>query len=254
LLLGAITVEGDHKMVKHISVFLVLVLAACAPHKADLTAYYPPDGQTPAVSLFKNMEYDVHGKPVFSTVLQKRPSREGEQFVAVQYVGNKPVRSFDIVVAPESADMARPLKVIYEWTGKGFKAGVASGKSFADSLMNEQRKGAAGSSEQTGTEKAMAVGPVILLSVGGFVVGLAASIPATVQELAHVVVSAREKVISYSVYEYDGKQRLSGMKTYLPTDISHEIIKTEFFYQDDEATPSETQITSYPENTVRTIP
>lgn len=241
-------------MVKRLSVFLILVLAACAPHKADLTAYYPPDGQTLAVSLFKNIEYDVHGKPAFSTILQKRPSREGEQFVVVQYVGNKPVRSFDIVVSPESADMTRPLKVIYEWTGRGFEAGVASGKSFTDSLMSEQQKDAAGSPVQTGTEKAMAVGPVILLSVGGFIVGLTASIPATVQELAHVVVSAHEKVISYSVYEYDGTQRLSGMKTYLPTDISHEIIKTDFFYQDDEATPSKTEITSYPENTVRTIP
>lgn len=246
--------EGNHKMIKHLSVFLVLVLAACAPHKADLAAYYPPDGQTPAVSLFKNMEFDVHGKPVFSTALQKRPSRDGEQFVAVQYVGNRPVRSFDIVVSPESADMARPLKVIYEWTGRGFKAGVASGKHFADSLLSEQQKGIAGPPVQTGMDKAMAVGPVILLSVGGFIVGLTASIPATVQELAHVVVSARERVLSYSAYEYDGKQRLSGMKTYLPADISHEIIKTDFFYQDDEATPAETHITSYPENTVRKIP
>jgi hypothetical protein len=241
-------------MIKHLIVFLVFVLAACAPHKADLAAYYPPGGQTPAVSLFKNIAYDVHGKPVFSTALQERPSHEGEQFVAVQYVGSKAVRSFDIIVAPERADMARPFKVIYEWTGKGFKAGVASGKSFADSVMREQQKDASGSPVQTGTEKAMAVGPVILLSVGGFVVGLAASIPATVQELAHAGVSARERVLSYSVYEYDGKQRLGGMKTYLPTDISHEIIKTDFFYQDNETTPSETQITSYPENTVRTIP
>lgn len=241
-------------MTKYLCIILVFTLAACTIRQAELAAYYPPDGQTPTISIYKNMEYDTQGRPVFSNTLKARPTREGEQFTLVQFINEKPVRSFDIVVTPERSDMTRPFKVIYEWTGKGFKAGVASGKSFTDSLISEQQKSVGASPVQTGTEKAMAVGTVVILSVGGFIVGLAAGISATVQELAHAAVSAHEKVISHSVYEYDGQQRLSRMKTYLPTDISHEIIKTDFFYQDDEATPSKTEITSYPENTVRTIP
>ncbi len=95
----------------------------------------------------------------------------------------------------------------------------------------------------------------VTLTVGGFIVGLGASIPATFQELTNVILSAQEQVLSSTAYEYDGKQRLSRMKTFLPTDISREIIKTDFFYADENAAvPYKTEITSRPEGAVRTIP
>lgn len=231
-----------------------LLIAGCATHQTDLSVYYPSEGKQATVMIVKITEYDAQGRPVFSKILKERPAREGDQFTLVQFIDNRPERSFDIVIASERPDMTRPFRVIYEWTGKGFKAGVASGKNYIDVVLKEKQTSQTESNSLTGLESTTAVGPVLVLSVGGFIVGLAASVPATMQELSHVIVSAYESVISYSTYEYDSKQRLSRVKTYLPSDLSHEIIKTVYFYQDDETIPSKTEIVSFPENTVRTIP
>ena len=104
------------------------------------------------------------------------------------------------------------------------------------------------------SQAAMAVGPAIIMSIGGFIVGLATSVPAAIQEVGHAVITGHETIISYSTYEYDDLQRLSRVKTYLPNDVSHEIIKTDYFYENQDVMPFKTEITSYPENTVRTIP
>lgn len=241
-------------MRKPFSIFLVLVLSACMTRQADLTAYSPAGKQQPAVFLVKDIEYDPQGRPVFGSRLKARPTGEGEQFTVVQSVDDRPTKSFDIVITPERADPTRPFKVIYEWTGKGFKIAAGGSKAYAENVIKDRDTRTVQPSSSTASETFMSVGPVLFLSIGGFIVGLAASIPAAIVEAGHVIVNAREKVISYSVYEYDGLKRLARIKTYLPSDISREIIKTIFFYQNDESTPVKTEITSYPENTVRTIP
>jgi hypothetical protein len=241
------------KMSKYLSILLIFSLMSCAPRRADLPAFYQSEGQKPVNAIVKNIEYDEQGRPVFSHILKERPTGEGEQFSLVQFANEKPARSFDIVVMPEHPDFSRPFKVIFEWTGKGFRAGVTSGKSYTDAVMTERKSNVTGVTK-TGSEAIMAVGQVVILSIGGFVVGVAAGISATFQELSHYVVNAHEQVISYTVYEYDFRERINQMKTFLPTDISQEIIKTEFFYEGEGVVPSKTTITSYPENSIRTIP
>lgn len=245
--------EVSAKMPRYLSILLIVSLMSCAPRRAELPHFYPSDGQKPVLAVVKNIEYDEQGRPVFSNTLNERPTGEGEQFSLVQFVNGKPARSFDIVVIPERPDFSRPFKVIFAWTGKGFRAGVTSGKIYTDSVVTEQKRNFNGGTK-TGSEAVMAVGQVMILSIGGFVVGVAAGISAAFQELSHYAVGAHEQVISFTVYEYDFRERISLMKTFLPTDISQELIKTEFFYLGEEAIPSKTTITSYPENSIRTIP
>jgi len=229
-------------------------------HHADLTPYSPVDKEKPVTSIIvNNIEYDSHGRPVFSNILQERPYREGEQFTLVHCIDNKPTRSFDIAITSVRPDATRPLRVIYEWTGKGFKAGVAGARSYSDAVIKERQqelqRGNVADPFRMRADAVGLVGAVVTLTVSGFIVGLGASIPATFQELTNVIVSAHEQVISSAAYEYDGRQRLSRMKTYLPSDISREIIKTDFFYADENAAvPYKAEIRSYPEGAVRTIP
>ncbi len=73
-------------MTKYLCIILVFTLTACTTHHADLAAYCPSDGQQPAISIVKNMEYDTQGRPIFSNTLKAHPTREGEQFSLVQSV------------------------------------------------------------------------------------------------------------------------------------------------------------------------
>ncbi len=230
-----------------------VLIAGCATSRADVSVYPPSPGKTD-VTLFGNVEYDAQGRPVFNKVLSDRPSGEGDQFVLVEFMDNRPVRSFDIAVMSNSAEVFRPFRVIYEWTGRGFKTGLSAGKAHVDSVLKDRETNTL-TNQFGGTADALrAVGPVILYSVGGFIVGLAASIPATFQELAQGLVISRETVLAYTVYEYDFRQRLSRTKTYLPASTEQEIIRADYYYTGDDVDPYKAAVKSYPENKERYIP
>ena len=108
-------------------------------------------------------------------MLSDRPAREGDQFILAEFLDNKPVRSFDIVIMSSSADVVRPFKVVYEWTGKGFKTGLSAGKSHVDSVVRDRETNNLDDRFGRTSDALKSVGPVILYTVGGFVVGLAAS-------------------------------------------------------------------------------
>ncbi len=241
--------------IKLFSILLALSLTACFTRHADLSAYSQSKEQQPT-RLFKTIEYDSRGRPVFTNPLKERTVNSGEKLVVAQFAEDKPLRSFEIVVTSERVDMTRPFRVIYEWTGKGFRTAVEGSKNYTEMILRDKDKQTrqGESTRLDASEATFAVGPAIMMSIGGFIVGLATSIPSAIQEVGHAVISGQETVISYSTYQYDDKQRLSQVKTYLPNDIVHEIIKTDYFYQIQDAIPSKTEITSYPENTIRTIP
>ena len=206
-----------------------VLIGACATSPADLSKYHPSPGEAD-VTLFRNIEYDSRGRPAFYNELSDRPAREGDQFILAEFLDNKPVRSFDIVIMSSSADVVRPFKVVYEWTGKGFKTGLSAGKSHVDSVVRDRETNNSDDRFGRTSDALKSVGPVILYTVGGFIVGLAASIPATFQELAKGLVTSREAVLAYTVYEYDLRQRLSRTKTYLPASLEKEIIRTDYYY------------------------
>lgn len=131
-------------MMKRSGIFLHLLLliliTGCATRRADPTHYPPPPEHPSAVALVKTVEYYERGRPVFGDILKEQPDEDGDRFVLVHYADSRPVQSFDVVVTGEKPDMMRPLKVIYEWTGKGFKAGIGSGKAHRESVETVQRR------------------------------------------------------------------------------------------------------------------
>jgi hypothetical protein len=225
---------------------LVLLLAGCMTERVHPVTEYPAvPGQ--AVFLVKKIDYDNYGRPLFMEKLAGRPGKAGKIFTIVHTVSNRPARSFDIaIVEHEKADMGRPLAVIYEWTGKGFEGGLVISEGIFP-------VGFVGSGREAAAFLAIKAAPLVIGGVTGFVVGVVASIPETAKELMHVIVNARERVIAYTVYEYDEKGRIKFMKLYPPEEHAEELVRTVFYYTGDGDVPSRTDVTSRVEKKVRTI-
>jgi hypothetical protein len=198
--------------------------------------------------LVNKIEYDTHGRPLFSHVLSGRPGRSGDRFAIVHAVNDRPVRSYDIaIVDQQKADLTKPFAVIYEWTGRGFEGGLdISGRMFPQGVQINSR-------DEALAYLAIMTAPIVIGTVTGFVVGIVSSIPVTATELQHVVVNSRETVIGYTVYEYDAQGRIRFMRTYPPAEHAEALVKTEYFYSGDGRDPFKTEVTSVAENKKRII-
>ncbi|HEX9113472.1 MAG TPA: hypothetical protein VF888_03910 [Nitrospirota bacterium] len=75
------------------------------------------------------------------------------------------------------------------------------------------------------------VSPIAACTAGG-VIGVADGIRQTAVELGKVVVNKHERVVTYTTYAYDARNRLSLMRMY-KVDDRKELVRTEFFYDDD---------------------
>lgn len=229
-----------------LSFLLFLLLSGCMTERVQPPTEYP---FVPRQSTFlvRQIEYDDHGRPLFSLVLSDRPGKVGQMFTIVHSVDNRPVRSYDIVIVKErQADLIKPLAVVYEWTGKGFEAGlVITGNLF--------RGGVYASGKDALAVVAIEAAPIVIGGVTGFVVGIVSSIPETATELGRLIVNARETVIGYTLYEYDEKGRIKFMKMQFPAQHDEELVKTEFFYEGENRDPLKTEVTSIPEQKMRMI-
>ena len=226
---------------------LLLLLSGCMTDRIQPVADYAfvPNQTT---FLAKKIDYDEHGRPFFPSPLRERRGKSGEMFTIVHAVNKRPVKSYDIlIIEQEKADMGRPFAVIYEWTGKGFEGGMVISESIIPG-------GFIASGSDAVVYLAFKAAPVVIGGVTGFVVGIVSSIPETATELRRVIVNAREKVVGYTVYEYDERGRIKFMKLYPPAENAGEHVKTEFLYKGESKDPYSTEITSSIEKKVRTIP
>lgn len=143
---------------------LVLVLTGCMIERVQPAAEYPPVPKQ-TIFLVSKIEYDDHGRPLFSHIVSRRPGSSGDRFTIVHAVNNKPVRSYDIaIVEQQKADMGKPLAVIYEWTGKGFEGGLAISQGLFPNGFS------ANSRDEALAYLAIRVAPVVIGGVTGFVV------------------------------------------------------------------------------------
>jgi len=227
----------------------LLILNGCMTDRVQPVKEYP-DVPKQGTFLVKKIEYDEHGRPLFREKIRMRPGGKGELFALVHTVNNRPVRSYDIAVVEQQKSDKSPIEVIYEWTGKGYEAGMSSGRYIVGSVTVDARGGRGSGTIQIGG----AIVTTVVLTAAGFVVGLVASVPSAMQELRNVVVNARETVIGYTVYEYDEKNRIKFMKLFPPIEHAEALVKTEFFYEGGSEDPSKTEVTSIIEKKVRLIP
>jgi hypothetical protein len=226
--------------------FLTLISLGCMTERVQPVTEYPSVPKQ-TTFLVKKIDYDDHGRPLFSHI-SRRPGGRGDRFAIVHAVNNKPVRSYDIVIIDQQkADISKPFAVIYEWTGKGFEAGLyMSGHMFPNGVTISSR-------DEALAYLAITAAPVVIGGVTGFVVGVVSSIPVAAGELKRAVVNSRETVIGYTVYEYDEKGRIKFMKVYPPDGRAEELVKSEFFYSEGSSDPYKTEVTSPVEKKVRII-
>lgn len=216
--------------------------------RADLALYSIPSDPGARAVILKKIEFDAHGLPVFKAVLSDRPSETGERFAVVYYVNDRPVKSFDVAITDRKADLGKPFEIIYDWTGRGFSAGLDLTGHVGWNIHYE------GSSwKEFGVLMAAVAAPTIIGGACGFVIGVVSSIPEAAGEMKNLMVSSKEKLISFTRYEYDARDRLMRMKMYAPSDPPTEVVRTDFFYKEENTAPFKTEITSYPDNQVRTL-
>jgi hypothetical protein len=224
-----------------------LLFSGCMTGRLVFEGGGSPAGPCVAVD---GMGFDEYGRPAFGPPLKKRPSREGDRFVVGRYEGDRPLVAYDLAVTgAEEPDVARPLWVVYEWTGRGFMAGARLSGHMLQALGNLQPA----SDEEAAVIILTALSPVVLGSAGGFVVGVVASVPQAARELRQAVISKEETLVSYTVFEYDGAGRISAYSTYAAGMSPSEIVRAGFFYKGASSVPARADVTSRPEGTVRTI-
>lgn len=235
---------------KAVSFFLIfsLVSAGCATKQAGIVSQHAVM-QSQEI-LVKRIEYDAEGLPVFSHRLGERPSRTGDQFTVVQLIKGKPATSFDIVVAGGESDFIKPFKVVYEWTGRGFRGGAQGTLVFADAAAHA---GTGGGRDEAVATLAFIFAPLVVGTAGGFIIGVADGIKTTAEEVVKVFVGKQEQVLTYTSYAYDGRGRLLLTRMHRADDSRQELARTEYEYLGDSPEPVKATITTYPDGSVRTI-
>lgn len=191
--------------------------------------------------------YDDKGLPVRGTPLAERPSRPGDHFTVVRLLRDRPVISYDIAVVRRRPDFARPLQVVYEWTGKGFMLGANVTGAMANGAMRVQVQ----HRDEAFFVLAIIVTPIAAGTVGGFIVGIADGVRQTALELSKVIVPG-EEVVTCTTFEYDGLNRLVLMRMLSP-DRMQELVRTKFAYEGAGTVPSRTTVKTLAEGKERDI-
>jgi len=200
------------------------LISGCTANHVGQEEYATPGTRDIVV---RAIGYDDNGLPVPGTPLAERPSKPGDHFTVVRFLRDRPVISYDVVVVRQRPDFAKPLQVVYEWTGKGFTLGANVTQAILNSARSVQIQS---SSNETGFfVLAVLVAPAAAGTVGGFIVGIADGARQTAIELSKVIEQG-EKIVTFTTFEYDGLNRLVLMHMFSP-DHMQEMVRTRFAYE-----------------------
>jgi len=231
----------------HLVLILALLLSACASRPKTVA---PADPRLRTL-LLSGLAYDDLGVPDFSrNILKDRPRERGAKFTFVQFIEERPIKSYEIAITdPPRPDMLRPIRLIFEWTGQGFITGLE----MTGEMISEQSL--IGHSEEAVLAALVIItAPIVIGTIGGFAIGVGASVPLTGEELKKIPVRTSEVILTFSDYEHDERGRLMRIKTYLYTAPHNLLVQTDYHYRSNDHKPSRTEIKSIPENRVRVLP
>ncbi|MDH5179070.1 MAG: hypothetical protein OEZ39_00395 [Gammaproteobacteria bacterium] len=219
-------------MIKRLLLSVLILVSGCA---VKLNNPAPDANQTPLI--LSAIPLNADNLPDYSKTLAQRPTESGSIYHLAWRQQQRITTSYEIAIRKDrQADVFRPVKVIFVWTGKGFVAGI-------ETLVNSHGI----------TELAMVVALPVLGAMGGFVVGLFAAVPESVKELQHLLISSREVLVSQSDYQYDEHGRLIIIEKHLPGKYGRKLVRTEFQYLADKTVPYQVVVYSYPEKFERII-
>jgi len=220
-----------------------LFVAGCATERIGQDAYSSGTEEI----VVRAIGYDDKGLPLRSEPLAERPSRLDEHFTVVRLLRDRPLISYDIVVAKQKPDFAKPLQAVYEWTGRGFTLGANVTGAMANGNVRIQAQ----NNEGAFFVLALVVTPIVAGTAGGFIVGIADGVRQTGLELSKVVVPG-EEVITCTLFDYDNSNRLVRMRMLSP-DRRRELVRTEFAYEGSATVPFRTVVKSLAEGKERDI-
>ncbi len=199
-----------------------------------------------SILLVGKIDYDGHGRPLFTNVLNERPTHTDDTFTIVQFANGKPTVSYDVTITGEEPmNLKKPISIIYEWTGKGFATGLEITGHMGGQIN--------ASGEDAAVYLAVMTAPIVIGGVTGFVIGIAESIPQTAAELRKGIVNRREIVVANTQYTYDEDGRLKTMVLHPSAERTKELVRTEFLYDGLNRDPYRTEIISSPEQKIRVI-
>jgi hypothetical protein len=225
----------------------MMVFAGCAAKHVGIDDQHAVTGHREV--LVQQVEYCPKGLPSFLNQLGSRPSETGDHFTVAQLVNDRPASSFDITVVGPDTDFKKPFKVVYEWTGKGFRGGALGSAATLEV--------ASGVTPQHNDEAlllvAVVLAPVVVGTVGGFIIGVADGIKTTAEEVGKVMLGNYEQVVTYTTYAYDVRDRLLLMRMFKADENQQELVRTEYLYEADSAKPVKTVITTFPGGAVKTL-
>ena len=221
-----------------------ILIAGCATKRVGQEEYATSGTHDIVV---RAIGYDDKGLPVHGTPLAERPSRLGDHFTVMRFLRDRPVISYDIAVVKQRPDFARPLQVVYEWTGKGFTLGANVTKAIVNSATPVQMQGR----DAAFFVLAIMVTPTAAGTVGGFIVGIADGARQTALELSKVIVPG-EELVTCTTFEYDGLNRLVLMRMFSP-DRMQELVRTKFAYEGAGTVPVRTTVKTLAEEREREI-
>jgi len=229
-----------------------LAAAACARHVGVKEQDAAVESRRVVV---RALAYDAKGLPTVPAPLGRRPSSPGARFSIVHLERGRPVESYDVVVVGDGADFREPLRAVYEWTSAGVTWGLAGSAALLESF------GSAGTPHVESGKDTAAAAAVLLVVVaapaavgatGGALVGLADGARSSAQELGKLLRGKRERLVAYTLYSYDARDRLVLMRLYA-ADRGREVARTEFRYVADAAVPARTEITNLQDGAAKVL-
>lgn len=230
---------------------IICIFTQCVRHSPLIPKDRLFDGKVREI--YKNLTYDVYGRPVFEERTGKYPDKTNDQYCIVDLDENTglPLRTFIIYnddCSDCSPDMEKPFKVIYNWTGKGFEIGC--------STVKDMFKDSAGRGVGTGDPFAMlsiAGITVVTCTSVGFTVGLVKGSGTLVNESKNISIKYLQFLLGYIRYFYDEQKRLIKMIHYTPADQPVELLITDYNYTGNDTIPFKTTVYSVPEKKTREI-
>lgn len=202
------------------------------------------------------LAYDAKGLPSVPEPLARRPAAAGERFSIVHLERGRPVESFDVAVVGGAPDFREPFRVVYRWTRDGLEWGLRGSANVLGALGESgpvfQKEDSRDAAFVAVVVLGVVAAPTAAGAVGGSVMGLADGARATAQELGKLLRGKRERLLTYTLYFYDDRDRLVLTRLYA-ADQGREVARTRFRYLADAASPTGIEVTDLVEGTSKIL-
>jgi hypothetical protein len=196
--------------------------------------------------IFLEQDFNRHGMPLFTHEVKKIPENTGPLYYLVDHSSGtgRPARSFLLMNAKgdNMPSIMRPLKVVYTWTGKGFKVGAE--------VSRIVMQGSAGSRDAAALQAKIALTSFVTITATGFAIGL---VQGTVDEIHRPFFTSKQVLVEFTEYSYDPSGRIIAMTQYTPAERPVMTVKTTYVYRDESTIPYKTWIESFPDNRTREL-